>query len=495
MKEAAIREGDPCLKTRREKVEELIGKELSEKHRAIEALLDLIDYRMEDLGNNYRYGISRMFVFDTLYGKKAVTRIIARVLSPVLWAVSKTKNRAVPKAETRLVFANTFLRSIRYPAARKQIEQETGLTAVLSFTDLLKQEGPEQRINLKGSLKPEVYPSRPVYFRGTSICGGALQKAVTRYCELMYNPAGTENRTKDAVEKAAQALETAYLKRVERVVSCLRKEDCTAYITVNQYNLRDLLIIHACKNLGIRTAQMEHHATQFNRVQFDEHHPMPRLAFAGEYGFWNKSEQLFHEKVYRYENPLYRPEEIRFRVTGNPEITLEQAEEVQQKYPTERKLTFMIGALQQDQLEGFEAEYEKWRWEVFRGLRELAKRQNVIINIRYTPYQELEMRKKEEPVLREWGFQVSDSVPADLMQDLCSSAAIMSSVSSVLSTAQLFGKMIFRVEDMQIGYVHVDDTVNEVDLKDIPDIVIPEGIEKNLPGIDREGTFNIRKML
>ena len=292
-----------------------------------------------------------------------------------------------------------------------------------------------------------------------------------------------------------QALETAYLKRVERVVSCLRKEDCTVYITVNQYNLRDLLIIHACKKLGIRTAQMEHHATQFNRVQFDEHYPMPRLAFAGEYGFWNKSEQLFHEKVYRYENPLYRPEEIRFRVTGNPEITLEQAEEVQQKYPAERKLTFMIGALQQDQLEGHEAEYEKWRWEVFRGLRELAKRQNVIINIRYTPYQELEMRKKEEPVLREWGFQVSDSVPADLMQDLCTSAAIMSSVSSVLSTAQLFGKMIFRVEDMQIGYVHVDDTVNEVDLKDIPDIVIPEGIEKNLPGIDREGTFNIRKML
>ena len=84
------------------------------------------------------------------------------------------------------------------------------------------------------------------------------------------------------------------------------------------------------------------------------------------------------------------------------------------------------------------------------------------------------------------------SIPASAT---VSSTIGTSSVSSVLSTAQLFGKMIFRVEDMEIGYVHVDDTVHEVDLKDIPDIVIPEDIENNLPGIDREGTFNIRKML
>ena len=42
---------------------------------------------------------------------------------------------------------------------------------------------------------------------------------------------------------------------------------------------------------------------------------------------------------------------------------------LQQQYPPERKLTFMIGALQQDQLAGHEKEYEEWRWAVFSGLR------------------------------------------------------------------------------------------------------------------------------
>jgi hypothetical protein len=72
----------------------------------------------------------------------------------------------------------------------------------------------------------------------------------------------------------------------------------------------------------------------------------------------------------------------------------------------------------------------------------------------------------------------------------------MSSTSSVLSTARLFGKMVFRVQDWEpeYSYVHVDDEVHEVTPEDIPNILIPEGLENTVPEIDPEGIFDINRI-
>ena len=479
----------------RQKTEQRIGKNFRDGFPQIQPLLDLIEYRMEDAVDDYEYGLSRLFLLDTLHGKKASTRLVAGFLTPVLWVISKIMHRAVPKAELRLLFSNTFLRSVRYPTARDQIENEIGCTALLTFSDLLKREEEEQQILLKESLKPHRWRCQPVYFRGRSICGSRLQKAVIRYCDLVYGSDTSKEKTEARIEERLREMNSAYTARIDKISNCLRKEGCMLYFTVNQYNLRDVLIMTACKRLGIRTFQQEHHAMQFCRVQFDENYPKPRLAFAGEFGFWNRTDQEFHKKVYCYESPLYRPKEIRFRVTGNPEMDYKQAVQMQQRYPQERKLTFMIAALPEAEIEEAGERYVQWRWEIFRGLKKLAEKQQIIINIRYTPGKEMEFRKKEVPVLKEFGFRISESAPGNLMEDLCSSAVIMSSVSSVLCTARMFGKLTYRVAEWELTYVHVDDDIHEVNVADIPDIIIPEGIENMLPVIDREAAFNIKAVL
>ena len=118
----------------------------------------------------------------------------------------------------------------------------------------------------------------------------------------------------------------------------------------------------------------------------------------------------------------------------------------------------------------------------------------MIINIRYTPNAERAYREKEAPVLKEWGFRISESVPSNLMEDLCSSVAILSSVSSVLCTARMFGKLTFRVSEWELTYIHVDDEIHEVAPEDIPNIVIPEGIENLPPKIDPEAAFSIKRI-
>ncbi len=483
--------------TWRERTEARIGRDLRDRYRNLQPLLDLIEYRMEDVdaADDYRYGLSRLFLLDTLYGKKATTRAVADLICPLLWTLSKRMHRKTRKADPRLLFSNTFLLSARYPAAREQIENETGCTAILTFSDFLKREPKNQQILLRDSLHPQTWRRKPVYFKGRSICGGALQKAIIRFAGLVYDPAvPAEEKTEACIEQELQKLEKVYTHRISKLEDCLRKEDCSLYFTVNQYNLRDVMIMHACRNLGIRTFQQEHHAMQFCRVQFDENDPSPRLAFASEFGFWNKTDRLFHEKIYRYESPLYRPEEIRFRVTGNPEMDYEEAIRMQQKYPPERKLTFMIAALPEAEIEEAGERYGEWRWQIFKGLKELADRQHVIINIRYTPNAEMAYREKEVPVLKEWGFRISESVPSNLMEDLCSSAAILSSVSSVLCTARMFGKLTFRVSEWEMTYIHVDDEIHEVAPEDIPNIVIPEGIENLPPKIDPEAAFSIKRI-
>ena len=80
------------------------------------------------------------------------------------------------------------------------------------------------------------------------------------------------------------------------------------------------------------------------------------------------------------------------------------------------------------------------------------------------------------------------------MEDLCSSSVIMSATSSVLSTARLFGKLTYRVEDLSFRNKLMDTEVHDVRVADIPGIVIPEGIEDTPQEIDREGTFNIRNL-
>lgn len=474
----------------REKLEGRLGKELSGKYRGIGALLALIDSRVEVSAGDPEAGLQRLFALDTLRGKKTVSQAVLGSLALVLWAFTRVRYCSVPKAKTRLVYSNTFLSSVRYPAAREQIEKEFGCTAFVTFLDTLKP-GSRGGNSLRELLRLDQGKVRPVFFRGWSVCGGALRRAASGYCLLAYGP--DPDRSK--LDRSLQSLEKAYGKRVKRLEQRLGKENVTLYTTINQYNLRDLLMIHACRNLGIRTLQQEHHTIQFCQDQFDENRPKPRLSFAGEYGFWNRTELLFHRKVYRFDSQLYPENEIRMHVTGNPEMVFEQAELYRQKYPPERKLTYMTAILENWQDPEIRDAYLRWRWDIYKGLKELSERQNIIINIRYRPFSEQEFREKEIPVLKEWGFRISESLPENLMEDLCSSSVIMSATSSVLSTARLFGKLTYRVEDLSFRNSLMDKEVHDVSVAGIPDIVIPEGIENTAQEIDREGTFNIHNIL
>ncbi len=486
----------------RERIEKRIGKTLAEKYADIAALLALLDYRfrkdVEEEKNDWAYGLIWVFFFDSLHGKKPLTRVFAAVLAPVLWAATRIKYAFRRKADTRLAFSNTFLWSRRYPRVMERVEEQYGCTGVLSFYDTVKRSTPSAKEMLRDTLHLNSGSVRPVYIPRYSIAGAGLQRTVSEYFQLLYGMAqGEKTAEEDTLDRVLSAMRKAYNRRVAYLTERLKKEGLKAYITTNQYNLRDLLLIHACKEAGIPSMELEHHAMEFARDVFDPDHPRPRLSFVSHYGFWSGTEKEFHEKVFRYDNFLYPPEANRYIVSGNAEMSYEQAAAYQKQYPVQRKLTYMTTGIEETTFPDREdmKEYIRWRWRVFTGLRELSERQNIQICLRYTPFREKEFREKEIPVLKEWGFLISESVPENLMEDMCSSMAVMSSTSSVLATARLMGKTIYRVADVSIPYVHIDDRVHEVTPETIRDIVIPEGAENRPEVIDRDSFFNIDRIV
>ena len=388
--------------TSEEKIRKRIGEERAREYSDIAALLALMEYRLDEeaeTGNDTVYGLSRIFASDNLMGKKASTRALAAVICPVLWAATKIKYAFRPKGNPRMVFSNSFIFSRRYPLVKEQVEAKCGCTAVLCFYDTLKRITANSKEMLRDTVRLEAGRMRPVTLPCYSAADAGLQRAVTQYYELLHR-SGEPGAVKDAEWDAAlSAMRKTYQKRAAWLAKKLRKAGMRVYISVNQYNLRDLLIMNACREIGVPTMQMEHHAMEFSRLPFDPARPMPRLAFASHYGFWSDTERRFHEKVFRYENMLYPPEKLRFLVSGNAEISREQAEAFQAKFPAERKLTFMTSGIEDtffSSKEDLEV-YEKWRWSVFSGLRELAKRQNIQICLRYTPNREMYFREKEIP--------------------------------------------------------------------------------------------------
>ena len=480
----------------REKVELRLGKERAEKYRAMEPFLQLAEYRLESAKDDAEQGLVRLFDFDSMHGKKPLTRAALGALAPVLWALMRIKYAFRKKADPRPVFSASFLRNRRYDRIRGQMERDGGCTQLAAFLDTVRIDKLNPKEMIRESIRLDAGRAKPVFLNGFSMAGRKLEKAAGEYYRLIRNMTfGTaEDFSREIPEEMLDRLQGAYLERIGWLKKRLRKENIALYLTVNQYSLRDLLVIHACRDLGIRNIQQEHHALEFIQFRFDADRPMFRFALAGGYGFWSPSERRFHEKVFRYDNPLYPPEEIRFLVTGDTELSYEQALEALRQYPEERKLTFVTPGVD---LETFRTQeefdcYSAWRWKVFEGLREFSRKQDVKVCVRYRPGKEQVFREKEIPALEEWGFEISKSVPENLVEDLCSSMAVMSSATSALATARLLGKPIYRVEDWEVTWIHVDDSVHEVRLKDLPDLVISESESQSL---SPEGFFDIKKLL
>lgn len=492
--------GAENCKRGREGVIKFVGQGNYEKYKDIFPLLTLLQYRVE-CETNISNIMQRISWGDMLipcglpFWKSSLHLLGSFSLYSYLYIATLFRQRPLNPQSPVAIFSNTFVNSKRYPVVKKQFSECYGFQTVVAACDSLQWGEGSLKQGLLRSLRGNYGTYRPVFLWQMTVTGRKLREATADWCQflLKYQTEGLIDKVQ--MDQLLETLQREYIKRKELLKKRLKGKNIEAYITVNQYNLRDVLLIHACQEIGIRTIQLEHHAAQFSRNNYSEEKKMPRYAFAQEYCVWNESERLFHKKVFEYENILGNDKDLKFRTVGNIEMTYEQAYEVAKKYQVERRITFMTSALENEALDTKEqiAAVKKWRWEIFYGLKALMERQHIIVRIRYTPSREMQFRSEEIPELKKWGFEISESVPENLMEDICCSMAIMATTSTVLSTARAFGRMTFRVEDPAVDYIKVDPGLFDICLKDIPKIVFPS--VESIGKLNPEDFFQADKLL
>lgn len=482
----------------RESVINIIGKKRYEEYKELFPLFVLCQYRtlvandLESLIANVQYGDE--FVPNGVGLYKRVLHVLGKCfLFPVILLKGCRKSTCSEYNLKMIVVSNTFVNSERYPSTRKVLDATCGYRAILTMRDVIQNGHGSIKQALLKSLKGNRGNYRPIVMVASSVSGTRLKYYTRKWCEIVYEYKNSGVVSEEKIDEILPILKVVYTRRLKRIKKILRNNAIEMYATVNQYNLRDVLLIQACNEMGIRTVQMEHHVMQFSRKNFSENKQIHRYSFAQEYYMWNDSDKKFHEKVFCVDNILEEDSEIKRKVMGNLELTYEDACAAQEKYKMERRITFMTFAIDEVDLNTEEQikQVKEWRWKIFCGLKELGEKQNVKIRIRYKPYSEMNFREEEIPVLREWGFEISESVPECLLEDICSSMAVMSTTSTVMATARVFDRIVYRIEDPAVSYIKVDPKIIEVKVDDIANIVLPSDRVGNL---DREDFFMAERL-
>lgn len=487
-----------CIKFEK-KIFQLIGENRIEQYRDIYPLILLTVFYTQmcsSLNQTYEGIIQGDFINfkQTSFLRAKIKEMVFCVVYALLRMTHFSKGTSFKK-NAKVCFSNTLLNSPRYLSIRKEYNETYGYQAIVAVSDAVLPGSEKLKTRIVHSLRSDRETGEIIFAGKETIAGKKLRKYLYEWCGLLLKCKNDLPVCEHDIDFLLKELSAEYSRRKKIVTRILRKKEILAYITVSQDNIRDLIIIDVCNELGIRTVQLEHGALQFSRINFSEENKFLIHAFAQEYGLWSESEKQFRRKAVRYENVFGKNEDLRLRTVGNPEISYQSALENIEKYPEKRRIVFISDTdIDYFQYEADEIQsIMEWRWSIFDALKILSKRQNIEICIRYRPYCELEIREKEIPILKKWGFKISPSIPENLMEDICSSMVVMSTTSSVLSTARCLGKIVVRVEDPGMTYVKVDPQIIDVQVEDIENLSFPENLQKRQ--LDPNDFFNGNKLL
>lgn len=486
-------------------VEILGGGERVQRYKAIHAPLLLSIYRT---GDNFRLDDAvlreaRFFSYDFAFLGTPPNLFKGLCYQCAIWGLGlfgylknalKARYRYPQTKKINCLLSNTLLYNKRYVSTREAIEKKYNCRSIYALCDGC-QLFPVREV-FSASMARDHGNSRPVMLLSASAIGGKLKKAMKDWYiylnDLRHN---NEKMDEEKVDRLLSRLETEYTKREKIIEKKIKRAGISVFVTINQYNLRDILVIEACRNLNIRTVQQMHYMEQFTNDNFTEEYPMLSTTYVQEYSLWSEEERRFHQTFIRYKDAFNGDSKLTFRVCGNIELTRDTALDAIKRYPAQRRLTFMTAPLASSDLDTAEqiAAVKAWRWDIYKALRELGIKQKVIIRIRYKPFEEMEFRAEEVPVLKEWGFEISESLPTDLLEDMCCSLAVMSATSSVMATAKLLGRIVYRIEDPSVTYVHVDPAIHDVKIADVANIRLPEDL---IPQVaPPEAFFTAEKLL
>ncbi|MBQ3009222.1 MAG: hypothetical protein IJD80_06520 [Oscillospiraceae bacterium] len=424
---------NPAAGSIKQQLHSLLGCRLEEKYNDIIPLLALCEYRLR----TYRsYG-----TFDMMFSTEETTPAL-KIYRTCLFPFAFIKNMLTSdKKDDKVMLSATILKNDRYRSLVADISKTCQVVKTNTMSDIVIW-SPSQSLS---EYLHNTFGGKRI-LNGKNITGTALKKAVINWLEFVLYLSENGKTCTDEAEKAdhlLSCLKKNFEQRLDEITDALKNSGIKLYITINQYNMRDFVLISAFRKLGVKTRQLEHHASRFmhNTRELDE---IYRFCFVDEICCWSESEVDFHNNVYSYECFTGKDSPLIYSV-GNPEISYSDAVAATEKYPVKNRITFMVSGILNSNDEKSLAKQLALRNSIFSNLKKLSDEKNIKILVRYPPGIDMNFRRAEEQTLIDMGFEISPSDRNSLLSDICGSCAVIGTISSVLGLSALMGKKVYQV--------------------------------------------------
>jgi len=457
-------------------VEKLLGEKTLQQYSDIFPVLALIYY---DAVNRYpkTKSFSMLFNYDE-EDMDLPNSIMRKVFTPLHRKELASRRKAAEKLPDKeaVMLSHTFVHNLRYTKTLTEIKQHCDVTHFLSECDT------RIIVNRNGVrfIQPS-YTVKPVIWQG-SVSGAKLKECVIateKYFLTLIEKGQNCDADYAKTQQLFNELQKEYNSRTEKLVNVLKEHKISRYITINQYNLRDVMIITALRKLGVETVQMEHHSSQC-MYPADQQLPIHRFAYTDRFFCWSESDLHFHKTYMAYQPVFNQP--IQLCAMGNPEISFENAKAEYEKYTAKNQIVYMMSAIINENDEALVKKDFAMQQKIFAQLAKLGEKTGFSVLVRFPPAINPKMQSLCTPVAEKLGLKISASSNASLMEDMCTSRVMFGTVSSVMSTAVIMGRKVYRISDVKPLFTEKEITVVTTDtIADIADdwSAYPLALEQN----------------
>ena len=320
-------------------------------------------------------------------------------------------------------------------------------------------------------------------FLGESVAGKNLKKYVAQLYVVLTELYKSENSCESRYDEVSCILEkirTIKEKRIGEIEKEFKRSHIKLFVTQNQYNLADLMIIEVCRNLNIRTAEWQHHHwnlfpiagkeftnNEKKKVFYDNQN---LLTFTDELWLWTDADERWINKNKRVEKVF--GQNLKLIVGGSPEIDEKTILLNKERYKKKNVLTVMV-PWNVDNSVDFERRKDKLVGEVI----QLSKRFDFGVYLRFHPSDKVgeESGKK---YCTENRIMIVESTQQALDKCLSESRIIFGSTSSVMILAYNYGLRTICVDLYDDNeYDFNSDDFEHMSIEDIKRINIEEAFQ------------------
>lgn len=368
------------------------------------------------------------------------------------------------------LISDTIFYIDRYDALNEKLKKMSGVYGIYSSKST-------KRKTVKG------------LFLGHSVTGIKLHHEILRFHKWMMKLSNNGNILEDYSAEADQRLarlNKLVMNRVRKLENLLRGQGIRCYITINQYDVREVLIVMACRSLGIVTKELQHHPYSIisskipsleKDIQQRFEDDSKKYVWVDEMNLWLEEDLVWIQSQNNIRSVWEVP--VIYRVVGCPEINKDEIHKNIAKINRTGGIIIFVPSYDTTSKE-IMADFSERRKKLYDAVYSLSQREGVEVVVRYHPGKYATM--EERRLFDQYGFKLCSDKRDELIHWLCKATVAFSWNSSVMITARNYGVKCFQVilYDDEISPVKDQISIDEIanlwldNIGTVPDICVDE---------------------